>query len=84
MQDLFVVFIVPRGILNSFDASFCVKPLKYKSSITDLQVSPNLVTNSFKPIVFVELSKLELLSNISTKKSALRFCLDCLNFLDRV
>ena len=73
MQDLFLVFMVPNGMFNSSDASFCVKPLKYNNSITALHLSLNLVTNSFNPIVFVELSKLELLSNILRKNQSLGF-----------
>jgi len=84
MQVLLLVLIVPKGIFNSSEASFCVNPLKYNNSITDLQVSPSLLTNSFNPIPLVLESKLSLLAIISTKKSELRFCLDCLNFFDLV
>tara|TARA_B110000093_G_C12759478_1_gene321893 strand:+ start:105 stop:320 length:216 start_codon:yes stop_codon:yes gene_type:complete len=69
---------------NSSEASFCVYPLKNNNSIMALHLSASFFTNSLIPIASVELSRQSLDSNISTKKSELRFCFDCLNFLERV
>jgi hypothetical protein len=44
IQFLFLVFIVPKGISNSSEVSFCVNSLKYKYSIILLNFSPRDLT----------------------------------------
>lgn len=84
MQVRFLVFNVPKGISNVFEASTCVYPLKYKRSIILIHAGFSASTNFFIPMALVILFKLSEDANISTKFVVLRFFREFLYALERV